>query len=515
VARRTPIGAISRRAFVAGAGLAVAPAFGQQQSGALAFLQAVMQDGMRFDPVMVNEAARQLARRAYVPPSAALPDPFNGLNYETYVGIKHRPERLIWSEDSRTVLLEPLHRGYLFTTPVAISVVENGEVRRVVYDPNRYQFGRLSPPPALPDLGFSGFRLTTGGDQGRDIAIFQGASFFRSLAKGQNLGVMARALTLRTADARGEEFPIFRAFWVERPTVDGVTVIHAVADSESATAAFRFTIRPNDVTIVDTEATIFARNQIDNIGFGAMQATFLFAANRRRNVDDLRPAVHEINGLQILNGRGEWIWRPVSNPEQLQISSFVDESPKGFGLIQRERDFAAFHDDDQQFQMRPSLWIEPIGEWGPGHVQLIEIPSDSEVNDNIVAYWRPRQPLTAGSETTYAYRQFWCWAPPERPALATAVGFRIGRAGGGRRRRMLVEFAGGFLLQDNTPEAKMALSVTPGQLHNPRLVFNPMRKTARVAFDLDPGNEAACEIRLLLEGPHGPLTETWLYRWTP
>jgi periplasmic glucans biosynthesis protein len=148
-------------------------------------------------------------------------------------------------------------------------------------------------------------------------------------------------------------------------------------------------------------------------------------------------------------------------------------------------------------------------------VQLIEIPSDSEVNDNIVAYWRPRQPLTAGSETTYAYRQFWCWAPPERPALATAVGFRIGRAGGGRRRRMLVEFAGGFLLQDNTPEAKMALSVTPGQLHNPRLVFNPMRKTARVAFDLDPGNEAACEIRLLLEGPHGPLTETWLYRWTP
>jgi periplasmic glucans biosynthesis protein len=514
VPETTTNAAMSRRAFVAGAGLLAVPAQAQQATGALAFLQAVMQDGTRFDPAMVREAARQLARRAYVTPSTSLPDPFNGLNYEAYVGIRHRPERLVWADDSRPILLEPLHRGYLFTTPVAISVVENGEVRRVAYDANRYQFSRINPPPGLPDIGFSGFRLVTGGDQSRDIAIFQGASFFRSLAKGQNFGVMARALTLRTADARGEEFPIFRAFWIERPTVDGVIVVHAVADSEGATAAFRFTIRPNDVTIIDTEATIFARSQIDNIGFGAMQATFLFAANRRRNIDDLRPAVHEVNGLQILNGRDEWIWRPVSNPEQLQISSFVDENPKGFGLLQRERDFAAFHDDDQQFQGRPSLWIEPIGEWGPGHVQLIEIPSDSEVNDNIIAYWRPRQPLAAGAEATYAYRQFWCWQPPERPPLATAVGFRVGR-GGGRRRRMLVEFAGGFLQQENSPEAKLSLSATPGQVINPRIVFNAHRKTARIVFELDPGSENASEIRLLLEGPSGPLSETWLYRWTP
>jgi periplasmic glucans biosynthesis protein len=501
---------------VAGACLAASPAIGQPApTGALAFLQAVMQDGTRFDPALVREAARQLARRAYTPPTTTLPDPFNGLNYEAYVGIRHQPERLVWADENRPVLLEPLHRGYLFTTPVAISLVENGEVRRLVYDANRYNFGRLTPPAALPDLGFSGFRLVTAGDQARDVAIFQGASFFRSLAKGQNLGVMARALALRTADARGEELPIFRAFWIERPMNDGVTTIHAVADSESVTAAFRFTIRPNDVTIVDTEATIFARAAIENIGFGAMQGTFLFSANRRRNVDDHRPAVHEINGLQMLNGRDEWIWRPVSNPEQLQISSFVDENPKGFGLVQRERDFAAFHDDDQQFHLRPSLWIEPIGEWGPGNVQLIEIPSDSEVNDNVIAFWRPRQPLAAGSETTYAYRQFWCWSPPERPPLATAIGFRIGRGGAARRRRMLVEFAGGFLQQENSPETKLSLSTTPGQIINPRLIFNHQRKTARVAFDLDPGSENACELRLLLEGPNGPISETWLYRWTP
>ncbi len=261
---------------------------------------------------------------------------------------------------------EPLHRGYLFTTPVALSVVENGEVRRIVYDANRYQFGRLQPPANLPDLGFFGLPPRFDRRPGTGDRHLPGRELLPLARQGAEPGVMARALTLRTADARGEEFPIFRAFWIERPAADGVTVVHAVADSESATAAFRFTIRPNDVTIIDTEATIFARSQIENIGFGAMQATFLFAANRRRNVDDHRPAVHEINGLQMLNGRGEWIWRPVSNPEQLQISSFVDESPKGFGLIQRERDFAAFHDDDQQFQLRPSLWIEPIGEWGRG-----------------------------------------------------------------------------------------------------------------------------------------------------
>jgi periplasmic glucans biosynthesis protein len=470
---------------------------------------------MPFDPAVVTEAARQLARRAYVPPNPALPDPFNGLNYESYVGIRHRPERHLWSDEGRPTVVEPLHRGYLFTTPVAISVVEAGTVRKVVYDVNRYQFGRLNPPSNLGDIGFSGFRILSGGENGREIAVFQGASFFRSLAKGQNLGAMARAMAIRTADARGEEFPIFRAFWIERPGADGVTVVHAVADSESATAAFRFTIRPNDITIIDTEATIFARTAIENIGFGAMQATFLFAANRRRNVDDMRPAVHEVNGLQMLNGRGEWIWRPVSNPEQLQISSFIDENPKGFGLVQRERDFAAFHDDDQQFQLRPTLWIEPIGDWGPGQVQLIEIPSDSEVNDNIIAFWRPKQPLAAGSETSVAYRQFWCWAPPERPPLATAVGFRIGRGGGARRRRFLVEFAGGFLNQEPQPEPRLSLSATPAQIVNPRLIFNHVRKTARVSFDLDPGSENAAELRLLLEGPEGPLTETWLYRWTP
>ena len=506
---------ITRRHFVGSAAAAlVATPADSQQGGAVAFLQAVLQDGTKFDPAMVVEAARLLSRRPFAAPNATLPEPFANMNFETYGAIRHRPERRIWTEENRSFTLEPLHRGSIYSAPVAISVIEDGVVRRVVYDANRYSFGRLQPPPSLPDLGFSGFRLLTPGESGREIALFQGGTFFRSLARGQIPGALSRGLAIRTADPRGEEFPVFRAFWIERPGADNIATIHAVADSESATAAFRFTVRANDITILDTEATICARTAIETIGLAPMQASFLFGGNRRRSVDDYRPSVFESNGLQMLNGRGEWIWRPLTNPEQLQISSFMDENVRGFGLVQRERDFNAFQDDDLRYDLRPSLWIEPIGDWGPGTVQLVEIPSESEVNDNVVAFWRPRAPLAAASETTIAYRQFWCWTPPDRPRLAQATQVRIGRGSQARRRRCVVEFTGETLTADVVADAKLNLTCSPGQIVNPRLILHPQRQIARVLFELDPGNDTVVEIRLLLENAERPLSETWLYRWT-
>lgn len=474
----------------------------------------MLQDGARFEPAVVVEAARLLARRPFAPPSGSVPEPFANLTPEAYGAIRFRPERRIWSDESRSFTLEPLHRGSIYAAPVAISVIEDGAVRRLAYDSSQYTFGRLNPPPQSPDLSFSGFRLMAPGESGREIAVFQGGTFFRSLARGQVPGALSRALAIRTADSRGEEFPVFRAFWIERPGPESVATIHAVADSESATAAFRFTLRANDVTILDTEATIFARTAIETIGLAPMQTSFLFAGNRRRSIDDLRPSVFENNGLQMLNGRGEWIWRPLSNPEQLQISSFMDENLRAFGLVQRERDFNAFQDDDQRFDLKPSLWIEPIGDWGAGSVQLIEIPSDSEVNDNVIAFWRPRAPLAAGSETPLAYRQFWCWTPPDKPRLAQATTLRIGRGSQARRRRFIVEFAGEAFAADPSPEFKLNLTCSPGQIAAQRIIFNTQRQSARVLFELDPGTETAIEIRLLLENGDRPLSETWLYRWT-
>jgi periplasmic glucans biosynthesis protein len=512
---------VDRRRFIEGAGTAallaqsgMPLAQAQQRSGALQFLQGLLVDGSAFDASLVIDAAKQLSQRAFVPPNVALPEPFSALNAESYQAIGHRPERRIWADENYGYEIEPLHRGSVYTTPVSLSIVEQGVVKRIVYDPNRYTFGKLSPPANLPDLGFSGFKLFLKGEADMDFAVFQGATFFRSRAKAQEFGAVSRALAIKTGDTRGEEFPIFRAFWVERPGNDGIITVHGIADSESATAAFRFTLRPGDMTIIDTECTIFARIDIDHIGIGPIQGTFLFGPNRRRNIDDIRPQVHDVHGLQMLNGRSEWIWRPLNNPEQLQISSFMDENPRGFGLVQRDRDFSSFQDDDNRFDLRPTIWMEPIGDWGSGSVQLTEIPSNSELNDNIIAYWRPKEALLAGSRTAFSYRQFWCWVPPESMPLAQTVGFRIGRGSTARRRRCMVEFAGDMFASSEIPGLVMSLSAYSGQISGSKMMINTARKTARITFELDPGSEPACEMRLLLTVGDKPISETWLYRWT-
>jgi glucans biosynthesis protein len=497
--------------------VAAAPALAQAQIPQ-ALIQSILGEGQRFDPALVTEVARQLSKRPYAPPPNDLPSELANLNFEQYVSIKAIQPSLIWAGEGRGIAVEPLHRGFVFSTQVGLYLVEDAAVRRIGYDRNRFDFGRIPVPQNLGDIGYSGFKLysTFGNGQPLDFAIVQGATFFRCLARGQNYGVVARGLTLRPAEARGEEFPNFRAFWIERPAPGtNVIVVHAVLDSESTSGAVRMTFRPGDMTIVDVETTLFPRVNLEHVGLGGMASTYFFGPNDRRNVDDARPAVYESKGLQMLNGQGEWLWRPVQNPETLQISAFVDQAPRGFGLLQRDRSYEEFQDDDQRFERRPSLWIEPLGDWGPGNVQLLEIPSDSEVNDNILAYWRPRTPMAAGSEVAVAYRQYWCWAPPERPPLATVVTTRAGRGSTGRRRRFSVDFAGDTLGEPLPADLKPILTASPGSIQNPKVWTYPERKVIRVSFELDPGNENACEMRLVLEAGGKPITETWLYRWTP
>jgi glucans biosynthesis protein len=483
-----------------------------------AVVQGTLGEGQRFEPGLLMNVARVLARRPYVAPASDLPDVFANLPYEQYVAIKALPNATVWAGENRGFTVEPLHRGFVFNTPVTLFTVEDGLVRRIAYDRSRFEFGRLNVPATVGDVGFSGFRLnsTYGNGQVSEFAIIQGATFFRALARGQNFGVVARALTLRPAETRGEEVPLFRAFWIERPT-PGVNqiVLHGLIDSESATGVVRMTLRPGEITISDVEMTLVPRVNLDHVGFGGMAATYLFGPNDRRGVDDARPAVYEATGLQIHNGQDEWLWRPLNNPDTLQISAFLDKDPRGFGLLQRDRDYGAFHDDEQRFERRPSLWTVPLGDWGEGAVQLIEIPSESEVNDNILAYWRPRAPIAAGTEFALAYRQFWCWAVPERPPLALVAGTRVGRGNGGRRRRFFVDFTGEGLNGGLPADLKPLLNVAPGSAQNLKLFPYPDRKTVRVAFDLDPGTENASELRLALEGGGKIISETWLYRWTP
>ena len=516
--RREP----SRRTVVAALGAsaaALAPTLvrAQNAQNAQSLIQLGMGDGQKFDPALVLDVARQLARRPFMPVASDLPDVFANLSLEQYAGIKALPSSQIWA-DGRGISVEPLHRGFVFNNPVGLYLVEDGLVRRVPYERVRFDYGRLSVPANLPDLGFSGFKLlsTFGNGQPVEFATVQGATFFRAVARNQTYGAVARALTLKPAETRGEEFPVFRAFWLERPAPGSNAItIHGIVDSESTAGAVRMTFRPGEMTIADVETTLFPRVNLEHVGVGGMGSTFLFGPNDRRNIDDVRPGVYESTGLQMLNGRGEWLWRPLQNPETLQISAFVDATPRGFGLLQRERSYEAFQDDEQRYERRPSLWIEPLGDWGPGSVQLLEIPSDAEINDNVLAYWRPRAPFAAGAEVSLAYRQYWCWLAPERPPFAAVTMTRAGRGSAGRRRRFSLDFSG-EMLGDNPPvDPKPALTVAPGSVQNLRVWSYPERKIVRVAFELDPGNENACEMRLILEEGGKPISETWLYRWTP
>jgi glucans biosynthesis protein len=469
-----------------------------------------------FDTTTVIDLARTLAKKPFDAAKAPLPEPFASLTYDQYVAIQPKPGSAVWSGDNVGFTIDPLHRGFIFAIPMDISIVEGGFARKLTYESAAFDFGKLVIPSGLPDIGFSGFRVMQPTDGGGAfvVAIYQGASFFRAEARGQNLGVTARGLSIRTAEAQGEEFPIFRAVWIEKPMPNvNVLVIHALLDSASLTGAYRFTLRPGEATIIDTEMTLVARAAVDHFGLGAMSATYLFGPLDRIRPDDIRPAVHEVGGLQMLTGKGEWVWRPVSNRETLQISAFADENPRGFGLLQRNRSFDAYQDDDQHWERRPSLWIEPIGDWMKGELRLVEIPSDSENNDNIIAYWRPRNGLAANAEIAFAYRQFWCWAPPARPPLANVVASRDGKVG--KWRRFTVEFhSEDFAKAEVLAAIKPNLTASPGRITSVRSFPSKERMSFRVRFDIEPSSDGYCELRLVLEADGKPASETWLYRWT-
>lgn len=474
-----------------------------------------------FAPGSVTETARALSKKPFVPLAADLPDPFKNLSIDQYASIHVRPAGRIWANDHVGFAIEPLHRGFLFTNPVEIYLVAQGEAQKLIYDPGLFDLGALKLPAKLPDIGFSGFRVLAAQNPAdpndarfSDVASFQGANFFRAMTAGQVPGLVSRALAVRLADPRGEDVPVFRTLWIEKPSlVANALVVHAVIDSETMTGAFRFTIRPGEATIIDTESTLFSRTNLDNFGLGTISGTHLLGFMDHRRFDDFRPNVSEVCGLQMYTGAGEWLWRPVTNRENLQISTFVDDKPRGFGLLIRDRNFEDYDDEDQHWEKRPSLWIEPLGEWGEGGVQLIEIPSESEANDNILSFWRPKQPLAPGSETAFAYRQFWCWDPPERPNLARAMISRSGR-GSGKRRRFFVEFEGDILANaEKTDGIKANVTAAGGTIASVRQFASDDKKSLRVLFELDPGNEVSSELRLVLEAQGKPVSETWLYRW--
>jgi glucans biosynthesis protein len=252
------------------------------------------------------------------------------------------------------------------------------------------------------------------------------------------------------------------------------------------------------------------------VGLAPLTSMFVFAPNDRVGIDDFRNAVHDSDGLAIWNGRGEWLWRPLIHPETLQISEFIDDNLRGFGLLQRRRAFADYQDLEARYERRPSLWIEPIGHWGSGAVQLVEIPSKTEYHDNVVVFWRPGQPIPAQAEERRTYRLHWGWTPPVTPSLATTADTRVGAGLEKGTRLFVIDFVGGRLAE-LTPDApvKMEISTSAGTVKQPVTQPNPATGGWRVSFALDPAGAKLCDMRGTLRLGEEPVAEVWSYRWTP
>ncbi len=481
--------------------------------------EALAQDkGVPFEAASVRALARDLASKPYKPPDNKLPPELKDLTYDRYRMIRFQGDHALWRGDGLPFQLQFFHRGFYYANRVDIFEVKDGLALPIVYSPAMFTFGDQPPPDIKANLGFAGFRIhgpINRPDYFDEIGVFLGASYFRAVSKGLNYGLSARGLSLNTADPKGEEFPNFRTFWVERPSKGANSiVVHALLDSESAAAAYRFTIRPGETTIYDIEATLFPRVQIEQIGLASLTSMYFFGANDRGGVDDFRPEVHDSDGLGIQNGRGEQIWRPLNNPADLQVSAFIDNNPRGFGLMQRQRDFRTYEDLEARYERRPSAWVEPIGDWGEGAVHLVEIPTTTEINDNIVAFWRPRAPTRAKGEYAYTYRIHWGARMPKPLPLAQVVATRIG-AGPDETRLVVIDFAGENLKGVPPDDIKGTVSFDKAKVRNVVAHPNPEVGGTRLSFQLAPGSEKAVELRAQLFRADDAVSEVWMNRWTP
>ncbi len=477
----------------------------------------------RFNFADVHRRASVLASQPFEGNEKALPPFLRELNYDQYRDIRFSPEKALWRDEGLPFEVRFAHLGFLFLWPVKINVVENGEAKSVAYANTLFDYGHNKVPVDMPaDLGFAGFRVFYPLHQDSrydEITVFLGASYFRAVGQNQNYGLSARGLALDTGLPREEEFPFFREFWLEKPAKDATSLtIYALLDSKSATGAYRFVIKPGLATVIEVKAELFMRDSVQRLGIAPLTSMFFHGELNERFVDDFRPEVHDSDGLLMATGSGEWIWRPLDNPRRLQISSFQDVNPRGFGLLQRDHDFNNYQDLEAWYQKRPGAWIEPLGDWGKGVVQLIEIPTEAERNDNIVAFWVPEKPTEAGQALTFDYRLRFEMDPEGKPPGGRTLATRIGAGGAGdldpSKRGFVIDF-GGKNLESLAADAPVTalINASSGQIANTVVQKNPFTNGWRVSFELLPQSADPVDLRCFLKLGADVLTETWSYQW--
>lgn len=480
--------------------------------------------GFTLDDVATRAA--QLAASPYRKPNSNLPDEVKTLSYDQYRDIRFLPDRALWRKSGLRFQVMFFHQGWYFDQPVRIHEVTPRGAREITFDPGEFDYGKNKiDRTRLGGLGFAGFRVhfpLNTRSYPDETLVFLGASYFRALGKGQRYGVSARGLAIDTALSTGEEFPRFVEFWIQRPrpTASELTIF-ALLDSPRAAGAYRFNLKPGVTTVVEVSAKLFLRDPVGKLGLAPLTSMYFFGSNERTTRDDYRPQVHDSDGLLMHSSSGEWIWRPLVSPKRLLVTSFALTNPLGFGLMQRERRFERYEDLEARYDLRPSAWIEPAGEWGPGHVELVQIPLPDETNDNIVAYWVPDRVPKPKEPLEYGYRVLWQEQREARPPLAWVSQTLRGK-GYTRSPDDSIEFHIDFVgpgLEQVPRDAKVeaVLSIdSNGRLLEQNTVRNDLTGGQRVVVRLR-RNDAAKPVELRAQLRNGPqvLSETWSYILPP
>lgn len=493
-----------------------------------------------FDELVAQ--ARAAAQAAWVEPADARPEALRRLDYDGYRQIRHRPERALWRDAQLPFELQLFHLGGGHVHPVHLHLVHQGQVQTLAYDPEAWDFGRHTlDRSGWTGLGHAGFRVHHALNTPHykdELIVFLGASYFRALGRGQQYGLSARALAIDTVGAapgRGEEFPRFTHFWIEQPAPDArALTVHALVQSPRAVAAVRFVVEPGETTVVDTRVRVFVRRgqpPLSMLGLAPLTSMFLHGENQPARQPspgaerDFRPEVHDSDGLLVAGegpsaapGLVEWLWRPLVNPPRPLAPAFALRRLVGFGLLQRDRAAHSYEDPEARYERRPSAWVEPVGDWGPGRVQMLLLPTPDETEDNIVAAWVPAVLPAAGESAEFAYRLHWQGAQPTQPPLGHTVQSRRGRSWAPLQPgevQHLIDFDGPALRALPAGASVEAVaSVGPGgQLRQAHAYPHPTadrpgqwRLQLRVQRD---DASQPLELRAWLRHAGGALTETW------
>ena len=507
---------------------ALAGLFGAQLPSLLATAaraQETPAEPFSFETVIAR--ARAAAEVGFQRPTVDLSEPFADLTYDQFRGIRFRDLERLFS-DGGGFQMDLMPPGFYYTDKIEVNVVEGGMTRPLAFSTDFFDFqpeyfpypdGR-APEGLAEDHGFSGIRFRHPINRPGvwdEALVFQGASYFRSVARDTFYGLSARGLAIGTAGPDPEEFPIFTSFWIEAPAPEARTLtIYALLDSDSVAGAYRFVTTPGPETVMEITCALFPRTDIELVGVAPLTSMYWFGPEGRAGVDDFRYAVHDSDGLAMINGLGERVWRPLRNPpDEVELSYFIDNDPRLFGLMQRARSFTQYMDAEARYEQRPSAWVEPSGPWGKGSVVLVEIPTVDEKLDNIVAFWRPEAPLRAGEQRDFAYRLTWGRIREEVLPLARVIATRAGASIlEGREaieRVFVVEFDLGMI---NFETVEPMVEVTGGEVNGLSVTPLPGGNVARVGFHYLPGDLTSAEFRLWLVSEDQVASEVWLYRWS-